>query len=549
MATIDLYGDAANQVRSAYKAFRPEGPSDDEVTKWLSGAYGHGDANNLQPILNAISNSDEARQRRAQPPQPPSSPFPSPFERPSQQPTPFRPIEPGQHTYGPMGVPQRQPISASYTDVDLQTLRDGIANVYRTSLGRDPGAGDVDKWLSGAYGHGSGPQDFNKFVSAIMGSDEARRYRPALTTGENDRKTIQWWQERGTPTIEIFDPRTGQLKPGWARTGNGYEWQGQGPPPGGTSNVPGPQGGNFQTWFLGLAGNGPSSPEALAALEPELNKRGIRLQKDSFGVIRGRIYLPDGSAVDVVPPNGWGQPWTWINRGTGGGGGAFGSNVDLPGAQFNDPHTKLLEELTLARIAALQSGNDPNLQRLMSFLEQRFGDLQGSGRTGAENEVIRTQALDPIERDRTAARQRALERLAARNITPDSGIAQQLLQEVDNHYDGLRAAVQRDLSVNELNRREGRQQHAESLAGALYDLPQTRAHEAIALAGNLSNLGPQRLQLAMQAANLGGSPAANMSTLLQLANLNQSAALLNSQDRAASARALGEVLYELFGKG
>lgn len=36
-------------------------------------------------------------------------------------------------------------------------------------------------------------------------------------------QNLDWWGARGVPASEIFDVYTGQLKPGWARTANGYE--------------------------------------------------------------------------------------------------------------------------------------------------------------------------------------------------------------------------------------------------------------------------------------------------------------------------------------
>lgn len=52
---------------------------------------------------------------------------------------------------------------------------------------------------------------------------------------------IAYWNSRGVPTDQIFDTLTGQLKPGWTRTGNGYERTGAAgptaPPPTGTGDL------------------------------------------------------------------------------------------------------------------------------------------------------------------------------------------------------------------------------------------------------------------------------------------------------------------------
>jgi hypothetical protein len=434
-----------------------------------------------------------------------------------------------------------------------------IRNKYKTSLQRDALDDEVTGWLSGTYGGGG----LNDWLNQIDTSHEAQQYKQSAGTGGNPTvgqpnpnvsttmpvaspsqspyQDLDWWKNQGVNYDQIFNLQTGQTNPGWSRTGQGYERA-----QGGT-----PQGGNYQSWFLSRMGNGPSSPEALAALEPELAKYGIKLQKDSAGTIRGRMYLPDGSAVDVVPNNGWGQPWQWINRGTGGGGhgGGVGQGVGLPGSQYSDPHTKLLEELMLARIGSLQQGNDPGYQQMMAYLQQRFQDLQGPGRTGAENEVIRTQALDPIESDRQAARKRVTERMAAAGHTMESGVMQMALNEVDKAFDGMRASTQNVMASDELQRREGRNQYAEGLAGTIYGIPQARNREAIGYAGALSDLGPQRLQLAMQAAGMGGSPQSMFQSLMQMAQLNQNSALLNQQNSGQLWGGLGELAYTLMNAG
>ena len=568
MADVDLYGGDAERIRNQYRQSLGRDASDQEVQGWLSGSYGGG---NTDSWLQQIAGSHEAQQY-----QPPTFGQPNP------------------NTSGTMPTPQAQdytPWTPQPTIDPWEQARQGLTSVYRNSLGRDPGEGDIDKWLSGGYGYGSGLGDYDKYVAAIMGSHEARTYRPAGTAQPGGYQNLEWWQQQGTPAIDIFDPMTGQLKPGWSRTAKGYERTGGAAQTTGTAARPS---GGYQGSVLSMLGGGPSSPQALAALEPELNKLGIRLQKDSFGNIRGRLYMPDGSTVDVVPPGGWGQPWTWIDRGTGAG---HSGGPSAPGDQYSDAYTKFLEQLMKARIAALQGGvNDPYRNQLLSAyqnranqlgaaaepeyqalvkrLEDRFGQLQGPGYTGAENEAIRTGALDPIESDRAAAKKRVTEQLAARGITLESGVAQQALLEVDKAFDSMRAQTQTTLTTEDLNRREGRQQRADAIKGSLYDVSQGRAREqldvfsamdalsaimreeenarqreAIGYGGALADLGPQRLQLAMQAAGMGGNPSNMFQNLMQLAQLNQQSSLLNQNRSAQWYNGLGSIAAILMNAG
>lgn len=77
---------------------------------------------------------------------------------------------------------------------------------------------------------------------------------------------------------------------------------------------------NWQSYVQSLLPQGASSPDALAAIEPQLNAQGIRLQRNSAGQVRGRIYLPNpggyewGNGIDLVGNGGWGQPWQWTER-------------------------------------------------------------------------------------------------------------------------------------------------------------------------------------------------------------------------------------------
>src|SRR3990167_4657093 len=64
MATVDLYGGGAQRVRQTYTSALGRDASDDEVSNWLSGTYGHGSADNLDPVIAAIKNSEEAMRRQ-----------------------------------------------------------------------------------------------------------------------------------------------------------------------------------------------------------------------------------------------------------------------------------------------------------------------------------------------------------------------------------------------------------------------------------------------------------------------------------------------------
>lgn len=569
MATVDLYGADAQRLRSQYKTSLGRDASDDEISGWLSGSFGGG---GVDQYLQQIAGSHEAQQRR-------------PAETPRQSaPTPPTAPVVGQNPTGPMGADP------------WQQARQGLANVYQTTLGRQARPDEIEGWLSGQFGHGSGVQDYDKYVTAIMSSPEARAYRPPQTLGQDAYKSIEYWQQQGVPTIDIFDPMTGQIKPGWQRTARGYERTGGGAgPTGGPAGGPQSLPGDPQAFFMQLTGGRAPTPEQLEALAPELAKYGIRLGSKGNRGWTDTIILPDGRTFDVIRAAGigTGQEWVWQQNG----GPGYVPRPEAPGDQYNDPYTQFLEQILKGRIGSLGEGvNDPYRQQLMSAyqqranalgsaaepqyqaliqrMEQRFNDLQGPGYTGAEGEAIRTQALDPIENDRAAAKKRIIERMAAMGHTMESGTMQQAINEVDKAFDGMRATTQTTLATTDVQRREGRQQRADAIKGALYDIPQARAREQldvfgamqmlegimqqeqdsrgreqVSLSGALADLGPQRLQLAMQAAGMGGNPSSYFGNLMQLANLNQQGQMLNMNRSSQLWSGLGSIAAILANAG
>lgn len=497
-----------------------------------------------------------------------------------------------------------------------------IRDRYQTYLGRAASDDEVGGWLSGSYGGGA----IKEWETQIAQSDEARRYsatrskdpytpdttqtappvvgqpgpnntgQPPPANTQTTYQDVDWWGRQGVTPDQMFDAN-GQMKPGWSRTGKGYERVAA------TTGWDADPKGNYQGWFLQNVGSLAPSGKALEGLAPYLSKFGIKLgARNAQGMI-DTIITPDGKAWDVIESATMdgGKRWQWIPAGGSGapGGPGMGTNGGvgggrLPGNQYSDPYSQMLEELIKSRIGVLQNPYDAfyrqqyeqglqsranalgsantQVTQLMDYLQKRFTELQGPGYTGAENEVIRTGALDPIETDRAAARQRVMERLSARGLTPDSGIAQQALLEVDKQFDAIRGVTQNTLTTNDLARREDRQQRAQTIGGQLVDIPEarsreqldvfqalemlsqvardedaSRSREAIGYAGGLNDLSAQRLQLAMQAAGMGGNPSSLLTGLTGIAGLNQSAAAMNRANSGSMWSGLGSIMAILAG--
>lgn len=181
---------------------------------------------------------------------------------------------------------------------------------------------------------------------------------------------------------------------------------------------------------------------------------------------------------------------------------------------FNDPLTKQYEQLLQQQMALYQqqqttmqqqaaaaeqrrSATTEAVKRLTEYANQRVTKLQGPAYTGSEQEVLRTQLLDPLERDRQAARQRALETISSRGYELDSGVAQQLLQEVDRAFNEQRTRAQGTIASRQIEEQRGREQEAQQLLQYLAMLPDATARGDIDFVAYLQNLIAQPGQQAV----------------------------------------------------
>lgn len=318
--------------------------------------------------------------------------------------------------------------------------------------------------------------------------------------------------------------------------------------------------GNHQADFMALANQYAPSAKNLEQFFPQFQQMypGSQLKKNASGYADA-IILPDGTVVDTQQNSGYEHSDAWQWNVAGG-----------PGYQnqFADPLTAQYESLLhgqmqtyqqqqaqaqaeYARQQATRAQTDAAVKRLTEFANQRVSKLQAPAYTGTEQEILRTQALDPIERDRAAAQQNALQNIGSRGFDPSSGIAQQLLQNVNQGYDQQRSGAQNDLASKQINEQRSRDQEAQQLLQYLAQLPEAAASGdmnfinllnsminqpaagATATGGLLSDLPVQRTALAAQVAGLGGQPQSSVPNVLALLN-NAQANRYNSQNQTSS---------------
>jgi hypothetical protein len=180
---------------------------------------------------------------------------------------------PPEETGAPAAPPANDPAPG-------QGIYQSVADIYRTALGRDGSADEINGWIQGTGGN------IGAIQQAIYASPEAQANSQRIATSH------------------------------------------AAPPAGGSG---GPQGGNFQAWFQTLAGGKPPSSATLKSLEPELAKYGISLAPNAQG-INSKIKLPSGEIVrvgnyfDSAPSEGFTPSWGWTSGGGATSSGASGGN-------------------------------------------------------------------------------------------------------------------------------------------------------------------------------------------------------------------------------
>lgn len=339
----------------------------------------------------------------------------------------------------------------------------------------------------------------------------------------------------------------------------------------GSFNFAPPRGsGDFEKDFWNIYGNiAPSAKnlETYFHLYQDLYP-GAQLKKNASGYADA-IILPNGQIIDTQRNSGYDKSdaWQWLPAG----GPGFQSSYS---PQFSDPLTSQYEQLLQAqtglyqqqqqqmqaeaqRQQATRAQTDVAVKQLMDFLQKRVGQLQQPAYSGSEAEVLRTRALEPIERDRAAANQRALENIGSRGFDPSSGIAQELLRQVNSNYDQSRSRAQNDLAYNQIQEERSRNQEAQSLLQYLAQLPEAAAtgdlnfvnylnqlvnqpgQNALATGRTLAQLPVDRTLLASQILGLGGQPQNSVNGLLSLLQNSQNNRFLNQQNSADFWRNLG----------
>lgn len=255
-----------------------------------------------------------------------------------------------------------------------------------------------------------------------------------------------------------------------------------------------------------------------------------------------------------------GAPESWSASNPSGTAQPAGQPIGQPsagGSVFSDPATAQWEQLVRSLTDRLnQPTQNPDYNPLVDYMRQYFAQLQQPVYTPAQQDLIQTQTLDPLERQRQARKQQTLQVLASRGITPGSGPAIQALADVDRQFDQMRTQAQGQFTTNEIA--QGKQNQAQALnvgtnlsnmQNQTFATNEQRALQGLDIFGKIPALADSRLGMANNV--LSGSnvnPAQLLNTVADFSKTGSQALTSQSTQDQAFWNQIGAALAKLFGK-
>lgn len=222
------------------------------------------------------------------------------------------------------------------------------------------------------------------------------------------------------------------------------------------------------------------------------------------------------------------------------------------GGIFTDPATARWEQgVNYGAARLLTPQNNPDFQPYIDYMRNYFKQLQQPGYTPAQQDLIQTQALDPLERSKQQAIQDVRQRMAGKGV--EGGLVERAVQDVERQFQQQRTTSQSNFATQQINMEQQRAQQAAQVAAATSQAQQAMATndenrmlQALTLMFSIPQYADQRLSLAQ-----GTLQQNNPSSLLALMNQINSQNAGNNQNQNAqnnqNMSQLMQLLAGLFG--
>ena len=153
--------------------------------------------------------------------------------------------------------------------------------------------------------------------------------------------------------------------------------------------------------------------------------------------------------------------------------------TERPQSAFSDPIGGPINDYANERFSRLTNPPAGSGQALLEDALRRISaQFQNGGFTPGELEQLQTQAIDPLERLRTARKQQVMQNLSARNIDPNSGVGRSMLADVDRQFDGLRSQQQTQIGTQAARETQTRMLQALEMLSGLASTEEGRLDKA-----------------------------------------------------------------------
>lgn len=184
---------------------------------------------------------------------------------------------------------------------------------------------------------------------------------------------------------------------------------------------------------------------------------------------------------------------------------------------FSDPIGRGVEEAAARRASQLENPPEGSGQNLLeAALKNIAAQFGQGGYTNAQQEILNTQALEPIDQLRFARRQQVLANLSQRGIDPNSGVGRSMLQDVDRQFDQAKIQQRRSLANQAVNEQQARLLQSIQLLSQLAGGENARLDKAYDYRTVPLNLADRAFNQANTLYQGAGNPLALISPLLQL---------------------------------
>lgn len=219
---------------------------------------------------------------------------------------------------------------------------------------------------------------------------------------------------------------------------------------------------------------------------------------------------------------------------------------------FTDPNARLIEDYALDRFRSLLNPpQDSGTALFEQYAKELIETLKQPVYSPEDEAVLKGRALDSIETERGATKQRWVEEMSRRGISPQSGLYLDGLLKIDNHFATARTVFEREFAAGAIDQTRQQRFQVLNTLGTLAGSEEARLTNALTYATIPKQLSDNAFQQGLQLVGAGGNPTSLLSSALAIAGRVANNAQLTAANRSYTNQAvygtIGELLETMFG--